>query len=74
MLRTHDVCVQRFMPDILARGELSFIFMGGTFSHAVRKTVGTQGGGFAHELLGGVNQRARPFKSAGMSLPVFSAR
>jgi glutathione synthase/RimK-type ligase-like ATP-grasp enzyme len=56
MLRTHDVCVQRFMPDILARGELSFVFMGGSFSHAVRKTVGTGGGWFAHELLGGVNQ------------------
>jgi hypothetical protein len=56
LLRTHDVCVQPFMPDILARGELSFIFMAGAFSHAVRKTVGPGGGWFAHELLGGVNQ------------------
>ncbi len=30
--------VQAFLPAILARGELSFVFLGGQYSHTVRKT------------------------------------
>ncbi len=55
LLKTHDLCVQRFLPSILEWGELSFVFLGGAFSHAVRKTVGDEGGWWAHERLGGRN-------------------
>ena len=60
LVATHDVCVQRFMPSVLGRGELSFVFLGGRFSHAVRKTVGAQGGWWAHERLGGQNYPLDP--------------
>ncbi|AOY62658.2 hypothetical protein FPL06_11645 [Xanthomonas citri pv. glycines] len=56
LLKTHSICVQRFEPSVLEFGELSFVFLGGHFSHAVRKTVGDQGGWWAHERLGGRNQ------------------
>ncbi len=55
LLATHDACLQLFMPQILEEGEVSFVFLGGTFSHAVRKTVGDDGGWWAHERLGGRN-------------------
>lgn len=35
----HAMMVQPFMPSILAEGELSFIFIGGEFSHALLKTA-----------------------------------
>jgi hypothetical protein len=59
LISTHDVFVQRFLPDVLDYGELSFIFLGGTFSHAVRKTV-EDGGWWAHERLGGQNFLHKP--------------
>lgn len=37
-LRLGDVMVQPFIPEIQTRGEWSLIFIGGEFSHAVRKT------------------------------------
>lgn len=49
------MCVQRFLPEIFSDGELSFVFLGGRFSHAVRKTVGDEGGWWAHERIGGRN-------------------
>ncbi len=55
LLLTRDVCVQQFFPSVIGFGELSFVFLGGEFSHAVRKTVGSDGGWWAHERLGGVN-------------------
>ena len=48
------VCVQRFLPEIQRHGEVSFVFLGGAFSHAVRKTV-ADGGWLAHEFYGGRN-------------------
>jgi glutathione synthase/RimK-type ligase-like ATP-grasp enzyme len=53
-LAGRSVCVQRFLPEIQRRGEVSFVFLGGTFSHAVRKTVAA-GGWLAHEFYGGRN-------------------
>lgn len=47
-------CAQRFMPEIQSVGETSFVFLGGVFSHAVRKTVAA-GGWLAHEFYGGRN-------------------
>lgn len=55
LVATRDVCVQRFLPQVLSYGELSFVFLGGRFSHAVRKTVGDEGGWWAHERIGGRN-------------------
>jgi len=48
------------LTQILREGELSFVFLGGRFSHAVRKTVGDNGGWWAHERLGGRNYLYRP--------------
>ena len=35
----HAMMVQPFMPSILEEGELSFVFIGGEFSHALLKTA-----------------------------------
>ncbi|MHB2019655.1 MAG: ATP-grasp domain-containing protein [Candidatus Xenobia bacterium] len=37
LLKTRTVMVQEFIPEILTRGELSLVFLGGVFSHAVSK-------------------------------------
>lgn len=37
LLRERDLMVQPFLPVVAAEGELSLIFIGGGFSHAVRK-------------------------------------
>lgn len=37
LICTDDVLVQRFLPSIVRTGEVSLIFFGGNFSHAVRK-------------------------------------
>lgn len=37
MLRQGDLLIQRYLPEILSAGEWSFIFLGGTYSHAVIK-------------------------------------
>ena len=34
----HGMMLQPFVPEILTEGELSIIFIGGAFSHAIRKT------------------------------------
>lgn len=60
LLATRDLFAQRFLPAVLDDGELSLVFLGGRFSHAVRKTVGTDGGWWAHERLGGVNHAVEP--------------
>lgn len=59
LLATHDLCVQRFLPSVLAFGEISFVFLGGQLSHTVRKTVGDNGW-WAHERLGGRNHLWNP--------------
>jgi len=43
------------MPEILSRGELSFVFIDGKFSHAVQKTV-ARNNWLAHEFFGGKNE------------------
>ena len=37
LLRERDLMVQPFLPEIETDGELSLVFLGGAFSHAVRK-------------------------------------
>lgn len=37
LLARHDVMVQPFLPMVEAEGELSLVYIGGRFSHAVRK-------------------------------------
>ncbi|WP_020564605.1 ATP-grasp domain-containing protein [Methylosarcina fibrata] len=54
LLRSHTVCFQQFMPEIVTHGELSFIFIDDLFSHAVRKTV-ARNSWIAHECFGGTN-------------------
>jgi glutathione synthase/RimK-type ligase-like ATP-grasp enzyme len=59
MLETCDVLVQPFVPEIRRHGELSFIFLDGTFSHAVRKRPGARD--FRVQLQhGGRSAPARP--------------
>lgn len=60
LLATHDLFAQRFLPSVLDQGELSLVFLGGRFSHAVRKTVGYDGGWWAHERHGGINHSVQP--------------
>jgi hypothetical protein len=55
LLKSHDVCCQKFMPEILSRGELSFVFIDSKFSHAVQKTV-ARNNWIAHEFFGGKNE------------------
>ena len=53
MLKRSDVMVQPLVPEIRAQGELSLMFFGGTFSHAVSKRP--TGGEFrVQERLGGI--------------------
>lgn len=40
LLRRGDVLVQEFIAEIQSEGELSLVFMGGAFSHAIRKRPG----------------------------------
>jgi hypothetical protein len=60
LLSTRDVLVQPFLSSVLTEGELSLVFLGGRFSHAVLKTIGTNGGWWAHERLGGRNYAVEP--------------
>lgn len=53
-LRQRAYCAQRYMPEIETHGEISLVFLGGRFSHAMRKTA-APGGWLAHEFYGGVN-------------------
>ena len=39
LARREDTVVQPFVAAVLARGELSLVYLGGRFSHAVRKTA-----------------------------------
>lgn len=55
LIESHDICIQKFMPEILSRGELSFVFIDNVFSHAVRKTVAPDNW-LAHEFFGGKNE------------------
>jgi len=55
LLKSNDVCFQKFMPEILSRGELSFVFIDGKFSHAIQKTV-ARNNWLAHEFFGGKNE------------------
>ena len=39
MLKSQSLCIQTFMPEILTYGEISCIFIGGKFSHAIKKPL-----------------------------------
>ena len=53
-MEQHDLCIQKFMPEIFSQGELSFVFIDNQFSHAIRKTVACDNW-LAHEFFGGNN-------------------
>lgn len=54
-----EVIVQPFAPSILAEGELSFVFLGGAPSHALRK-LPAAGDFRAHGIYGGTIERVEP--------------
>ena len=57
--RCGGVLVQQFVPEIIERGELSFVFLGGNYSHAVLKTAAP--GDFRVQTdFGGARQLAFP--------------
>jgi hypothetical protein len=58
---SHDHCIQQFMPEIFSSGEISFVFIGNQYSHAVRKTVASDNW-LAHEFFGGTNEIYAPSK------------
>ena len=62
LLGSHDLCIQKFMPEIFSQGELSFVFIDNQFSHAIRKTVATDNW-LAHEFFGGNNACYSPAKN-----------
>ncbi len=58
----HDLLVQPFVPEIQSDGEWSLIFLGGAYSHAVRKRP--RPGDFRVQYeLGGTQQSARPSRA-----------
>jgi glutathione synthase/RimK-type ligase-like ATP-grasp enzyme len=61
LMGPHDLCIQKFMPEIFSEGELSFVFINNQFSHAIRKTVGSDNW-LAHEFFGGNNACYSPEK------------
>lgn len=50
--------LQRFMPELLVEGELSFIFLGGALSHVVRKRA-RKGDFRVQEMYGGTVERIK---------------
>ena len=58
-MEQHDLCIQKFMPEIFSQGELSFVFIDNQFSHAIRKTVACDNW-LAHEFFGGNNASYSP--------------
>ncbi|NUP04955.1 MAG: hypothetical protein HOW73_02725 [Polyangiaceae bacterium] len=62
LVRSRTVMVQEFLPKILDEGELSLVFFGGRFSHAVRKRP--SGGEFRiQEEYGGTRSTIVPSES-----------
>lgn len=57
-VREREMMVQRFLPGI-AEGEVSLVFLGGAFSHAVRKRA-APGEFRIHEEYGGTVEREEP--------------
>jgi hypothetical protein len=57
-IREREMMVQRFLPGILD-GEVSLVFFGGAFSHAVRKRA-SRGEFRVHEEYGGTVEREEP--------------
>lgn len=57
-VREREMMVQRFLPAIL-EGEISLVFLGGVFSHAVRKRA-SPGEFRVHEEYGGTVEREEP--------------
>ena len=59
LLETHDVMVQPFLSSLETRGELSLVYLGGAFSHAVRKRA-KEGDFRVQANWGGSSSPARP--------------
>jgi glutathione synthase/RimK-type ligase-like ATP-grasp enzyme len=58
-LRTQDLLVQSYLPEVASRGEWSLVFFGLEYSHAVLKRPA--GGDFrVQEHLGGITEPAEP--------------
>ena len=62
LLQERDMLVQEFVPEIATGGEWSLIFLGGEFSHAVKKFPKTGDFRVQHEY-GGSAERATPSES-----------
>ena len=61
LIARHGVMVQPFVPEIASDGELSLLFLGGTFSHAVIKRVPTGTGEFrVQREYGGTHESVTP--------------
>lgn len=69
----HDLLVQPFMTEIAASGEWSLMFIGGAFSHAVRKRPG--GGDFRvqYELGGSLEPLAPPDPALALAGDILAA-
>jgi glutathione synthase/RimK-type ligase-like ATP-grasp enzyme len=64
LVRERAVLVQEFLPDVLTLGEISLVFLGGRFSHAVQKTPARGGEEFRiHEEHGGTRRAIQPSAS-----------
>lgn len=62
MLTSRDMMVQPFVPSVAREGEVSLVYFGGTFSHAVRKRAAA--GEFRiHEHFGGEVEAHEPTRA-----------
>lgn len=62
MLTARDMMVQPFVPSVATEGEVSLVYFGGTFSHAVRKRAAA--GEFRiHEHFGGEVEAHEPTRA-----------
>ncbi len=59
LLAESDALVQEYLPEIESDGEWSFVYLGGEFSHAVRKRP-TPGDFRVQEQFGGTAETGRP--------------
>ncbi len=59
LLGQHEcVLVQQFIPTLPDKGEISFVFLGGSYSHAICKKINTLPYAWsAHEAFGGANEQ-----------------
>lgn len=58
--REQDLLVQPLVPEVATEGEWSLVYIGGCFSHAVRKRPGAEDFRVQHELGGSIEATAPP--------------